>query len=116
MPGIQTIKRAIIAPMFQSDDLREEVARFEQAYFQLAQQVNQIQSHIQVFLRTWGAAVSPQVITMDIPQISTSYAALAIPTVNVGAFWCDTPTTTTFNFNMGAPAIGGAFFVVVLAV
>lgn len=112
MPGIQGIKRAIVSPMFRSDDLREEVARFEQAYFQLAQQVNSIQSHIQVFSRSFVAA-SPQTITMDIPTPIPFYAVLVAPSVNVGHWWIDTLTTTTFKFNMSAPAVGAAYFVVV---
>lgn len=116
MAGVQGIKRAIVAPMFQSDDIREELARFEQAYFQLAQQVNTIQNHIQVFQATWAAAASPQTITLAVPLVTTDYAALVIPNQNVGAFWVDTRTLTTFHFNMGAPAAGGAYFVVVLAV
>jgi len=118
MAGIQGIKRAIVAPMFQSDDIREELARFEQAYFQLSQQVNSIQNHIQVFQATWAAAVSPQVILLPVPQTPpiNDYAALAIPNQNVGSTWVTGRTPTQFNFHMSAPAAGGAYFVVVLAV
>lgn len=113
MPGPQGVKRAIVSPMFRSDDLREEVARFEQAYFQLAQQTNFLQSHFQLFQRSWGVAASPQTITLEIPAPQAFYGVFVAPAVNVGHWWIDTLTVTQFNFNMSAPAVGSAWFLVV---
>ena len=113
MPGPQGIKRAIVSPMFRSDDLKEEVARFEQAYFILAQQVNALQNHLQQFIASWAAAVSPQTIKLAIPAPIASYGVYVAPAQNVGHWWIDTLTTTSFHFNMSAPAAGSAFFFVV---
>ena len=114
MPGgPQGIKRAIVSPMFRSADLREESARFEQAYYQLAQQTNFLQSHFQLFQRSWLAAVSPQTIKLEIPAPQALYGVFAAPGVAVGSWWIDTPTTTQFNFNMSAPAAGSSWFLVV---
>jgi hypothetical protein len=45
--SIQDIRRAIILPLFQTGDVEEELARFQKAYVQLAQQVQLVHNSIQ---------------------------------------------------------------------
>lgn len=114
MAGIQGIKRAITAPHFKSGDPEKELSVIEHSYFQLAQQVNAIQSQFQVFKATWAAAVSPQTITLAIPLASIEYAVFAGPSVNVGHWWITARTKTTFDFNMSAAAAANSWFLVMV--
>jgi hypothetical protein len=107
-PHFQSIRRAIIAPLFQAPDLETEVHNIEKSYSQLAQEV--IQCHNRVYIDQIAVPALSAFFTVILPAPypDTFYSPLCILDWNAYGYVSGiTANNFTITFSAAAPAITG---------
>lgn len=97
--GIQNVRRSLIFPLFGTADVGQELARFENAFITLAQQVAFIQNQFQILTVAIGGGVTSVAVTLTVPSPTGNYLVAADFFFSNGGYWTTGKSKTAFTLH-----------------
>lgn len=111
----QSVRRAVIQPLFQAPDLETEVHNIEKAYSQLAQEVINCHNRVYVDQIAVPALAALINITLPAPYPDANYSPLCILDWNAyGYVTAIAATGFTVTFSAAAPIVTGGIMRIIV--